>query len=43
MEELTQEIGELKVIIYKLTRGKELDEQDREIINKIIEEKDYKE
>lgn len=42
MEELTQEIEKLKVIIYKLTREKELSEQEKEIIEKIIEDKNYK-
>ena len=39
--ELTQEIERLKVIIYKLTREKELSEQEKEVIEKIIEDKDY--
>lgn len=34
-------IDELKNLIYKLTREKELSEQEREIIDKIVEEKDY--
>ena len=36
-----QEIERLKAIIYKLTREKELNEQEKEVIEKIIEEKDY--
>jgi hypothetical protein len=31
----------LKIIIYKLTRGKELANGEKEIIDRIIEEKDY--
>jgi hypothetical protein len=34
-------IDELKNLIYKLTREKELSEREREIIDKIVEEKDY--
>jgi len=36
-----EEIKKLKVIIYKLTREKELNEQEKEVIEKIIEDKDY--
>ena len=43
VDELTQEIERLKAIIYKLTREKELSEQEKEMIDKIIEDKDYKE
>ena len=43
MEELTQEIERLKAIIYKLSREKELSEQEKEMIDKIIEDKDYRE
>lgn len=39
--EFTQEIEKLKTIIYKFAREKELSEQEKEIIDKIIEEKDY--
>lgn len=42
MEELTQEIEKLKTIIYNLTREKGLNEQEIEIIDKIIEDKNYK-
>jgi hypothetical protein len=37
----TEEVERLKSIIYKLTRDKELSEQEKEIIDKIVEEKDY--
>ena len=39
----TEEIEKLKAIIYKLAREKELDEQEKEVIEKIIEDRDYKE
>ena len=34
-------IKELETIIYKLVRERELSEQDKEIIDNIIENKDY--
>lgn len=37
----TEEIEGLKIIIYKLTRGKELKDKEKEIIDEIIEKKDY--
>ena len=37
----TEEVEKLKVIIYKLTREKELNGEEKEIIDKIIENKDY--
>jgi len=37
----TEEVEKLKVIIYKLTREKELNGEEKEIIDKIIEDKDY--
>ena len=33
---------ETESIIYKLVRNKDLDDKEKEIINKIIENKDYK-
>jgi len=42
MEERIQEMDKLKVIVYKLTREKELSEQERKIIDKIVEDIDYK-
>ncbi|MFH1521466.1 MAG: hypothetical protein ABIF18_00755 [archaeon] len=33
-------VEQFKTIIYKLVMGKELDEGDREIIDKIVEKKD---
>jgi len=42
MEELIQEIERLKAIVYKLAREKELSEQERKIIDKIVEDRDYK-
>ena len=41
MEEQTQKTEKLKTIIYKLAREKELTEQEKEIIDKIIGKKDY--
>ncbi len=39
--EYTQELEKLKVIIYKLVREKELDDKEKEVIEKIVEDKDY--
>lgn len=39
----TEEVERLKTIIYKLTREKELSEQEKEVIEKVIEDKDYNE
>jgi len=37
----TQETEKLKAIIYKIAREKELNEEEKEVIEKIIEDKDY--
>lgn len=37
----TEEMEMLKLIIYKLAREKELSEQEREIIDRIVEKRDY--
>jgi len=36
-----EKIEKLKDIIYKLAKEKELKEQEKEMIEKIIEDKDY--
>ncbi len=39
--EQNSEAEKLKSIIYKLVRGKEISEQERDMVEKIVEEKDY--